>query len=264
MLVSCLTVTTDRLRLLKQAIACYCAQTYSPCELVVLAAGTPRYQAAIEDHVRILGRDDIRVVRVHEPAPSLGRLRNLSVQHARGELICQWDDDDLYHPDRVRVQLAALEQAGVEACFLSEHLHLYPRDRTLYWIDWARDAGLAREQQMVPSSVLARRSPALVYPETGAESRLGEDNVVRAAVWARGAVALPPGHGYLYIYRFHGRNVTSSEHHQRIRAWGALEHEAILRHRPALDRALAAFALPLPCAIKARGGATAYTWDARP
>jgi glycosyltransferase involved in cell wall biosynthesis len=264
MLVSCLTVTTDRLLMLKQAIACYCAQTYSPRELVVIAAGTPRYQAAIEDHVRLLARDDIRVVRVHEPTPPLGRLRNLSVAHARGELVCQWDDDDLYHPERVRTQVAALLQAGADCCFLSEHLHLFPRDRALYWIDWTRDAGLARELQMVPSTLVARRSHALRYPETGPESRLGEDNVVRAAVWSRGGVTLPPGHGVLYVYRFHGRNVTSGEHHQRIRAWGAIERDALTRQRPALDRALARFALPLPCAIKARGGETAYTWDARP
>ena len=30
----------------------------------------------------------------------LGLLRNIAVAQAKGNIVCQWDDDDLYHRDR--------------------------------------------------------------------------------------------------------------------------------------------------------------------
>jgi glycosyltransferase involved in cell wall biosynthesis len=36
---------------------------------------------------------------------SLGELRNCSVDAARGEFVCQWDDDDWHAPERLRRQL---------------------------------------------------------------------------------------------------------------------------------------------------------------
>jgi glycosyltransferase involved in cell wall biosynthesis len=262
-LVSCLTVTSDRLLLLKEAIACYCAQTWERRELVVVAAGTRRYRAAVADYARALARDDIRVIPVDEPA-SLGRLRNLSLDHARGELVCQWDDDDLYHPDRVRVQVDALLRADARGCFLTEHLQLFTEERALYWIDWKCNPRLPLDQQLVPGTLVARRHPSLRYPESGRDAGSGEDNVVRTAVVAGGAVAPTAGHGPMYIYRFHGRNVTPREHHEHITGWGALDAAALVPARATLDRALAGYRLPLPCVVKARGGQPLFTYNGGP
>jgi glycosyltransferase involved in cell wall biosynthesis len=259
-LVSCLLVTTDRLRLLKEAIACYCAQTYSQRELVIIAAGSERYKAAIVDHLRSLGRDDIRLERVNEPSPSLGRLRNRSLDCARGELVCQWDDDDLHHPRRVEAQVAALLTAAAFGCFLTEHLQLFTQERVLYWIDWAQNSSPPREDQMIPGTLLCRRDQALRYPERGALSQSGEDNHLRAEVYARGAVTVAGRHGHLYVYRFHGRNVTSRAHHDRIASWGALDAAAIRAAQPSLSRALADYPLPLPCTMRARGGDAVFTF----
>jgi len=38
----------------------------------------------------------------------LGLLRNAAISAASGRYVTQWDDDDLHHPDRVRVMLHAL------------------------------------------------------------------------------------------------------------------------------------------------------------
>jgi glycosyltransferase involved in cell wall biosynthesis len=36
-----------------------------------------------------------------EPGRTLGSLRNLDIEMAQGEYVCQWDDDDWYHAGRI-------------------------------------------------------------------------------------------------------------------------------------------------------------------
>jgi hypothetical protein len=40
-----------------------------------------------------------------EPGATLGTLRGLSLDVATGEIVCQWDDDDCHHPDRILHQV---------------------------------------------------------------------------------------------------------------------------------------------------------------
>jgi len=61
-LISCLTLSENRLVYLKEAIRCYCDQTYPQCEMVIVSRGTPFYLAAIERYLDTLGRDDIRLI----------------------------------------------------------------------------------------------------------------------------------------------------------------------------------------------------------
>ena len=68
--------------------------------------GSDRYYQAIIDHLEHAGARDIRVVYIG-PGVSLGAARNLTVDTARGAYVCQWDDDDLYHPERLRIQYEA-------------------------------------------------------------------------------------------------------------------------------------------------------------
>ena len=86
-------------------------------------------------HLASLARDDVRVV---EPADklTLGALRNVSVARARGEILCHWDDDDWFHPDRVRAELAELSRTGAQALVLEDVLLYSPAERTLRWTNW--------------------------------------------------------------------------------------------------------------------------------
>jgi glycosyltransferase involved in cell wall biosynthesis len=45
---------------------------------------------------------------------SIGAKRNLACQHARGEIIAHWDDDDWYAPDRLRYQAAPIIQGAAD------------------------------------------------------------------------------------------------------------------------------------------------------
>jgi glycosyltransferase involved in cell wall biosynthesis len=255
--ISCLTVTTNRLILLKQAIACYCDQTYPNREMVIVSAGTPRYNDAIRRHAAALGRSDIRVVPLEGERISLGHLRNLTLDAARGEVLCQWDDDDLYHPDRLRIQFETMTAANAGACFMSDHLQYFVHEQSMYWIDWRYLTGHESEQQMVPMTVMAYMDSRYRYNETGHDSETGEDNYFRRQVHDHVPVAPLDGCGYLYLYRFHGRNTTPEYHHANLYSWGTRPVDYIRHEEATLRKALSYFTLPMPYTFNGRDGATA-------
>ncbi len=127
-LVSCLMVTSDRPRHAERAIECFIAQSYPNRELVVIdGSESDQLQQGVEA-IRI------RKIKLHrEPAAgrSMGELRNLAVRKASGQYVCIWDDDDLYDPDRLSVQMSAIKSLGADACFLARLQLWWPARRIL-------------------------------------------------------------------------------------------------------------------------------------
>ena len=164
-LISCLMVTLpvpERFDRLKESVAGYVGQTYRPRELVVVAnGGVPEALAAIKAHIASLGRDDIRIL---EPPGTLtlGALRNISKASARGEVVCQWDDDDLFHPERLRLQLAALVESGAEAVCLQHVMQYFRDDRRLYCTNFRNSV-----ETVFPGSLMCWARTEVTYPETG-------------------------------------------------------------------------------------------------
>src|SRR4051794_18063628 len=101
MKISCLMVTLDRPAFFDRSYACYLAQDYRDRELVIVCDGPAWYRRHIRE--KIEGRDDVRLVELGSRF-TLGELRNVSMAFAAGELVAQWDDDDLHHPSRLDLQ----------------------------------------------------------------------------------------------------------------------------------------------------------------
>jgi glycosyltransferase involved in cell wall biosynthesis len=254
-LISCLTVTAGRLRFLKEAIRCYVDQTYPNRELVIVTSDGEAYRRAVSAHVDELDRSDIRLVAVDDPSSTLGRLRNISLAHARGDVICQWDDDDLYHPDRLSAQFEAMSDGAGGACFLNEHLQFFVEDKALVWVDWAVGTFLERRERLVPQSLMVYRDDRLMYPEAGPASRHGEDDAIRAEIYASvPVVELPLGH--LYLYRFHGHNTQGEAHHRHVAAFGSRTGSALSAHLDRLREAIGYYRLPMPYRVVDRDGRT--------
>lgn len=213
-LVSCLMVTaprTGRYPFFLKSIDGYVAQTYAPRELVVvLEGGEPDVERAACAHIESLGRSDIRVVRAQSPQ-SLGALRNLSMDEARGAFFCQWDDDDLHHPDRIRRQIETLKAAGAGACCLQEVMHFLDRPRELYWSNWVATPAGAH-----PGTLVRKRDLASRYLESGPDAALGEDSALLADLRKETKVVMLAGEPHLYIYVTHGDNVWPPEHHRML------------------------------------------------
>lgn len=91
-LVSCLTATRGRLRVLQEAVACYLAQDYENKEMVILN----NHPVPLELDNSLTGKG-IRIVN-EAIYPNLGSCRIRMLELANGEYIRTWDDDDLYLP----------------------------------------------------------------------------------------------------------------------------------------------------------------------
>jgi glycosyltransferase involved in cell wall biosynthesis len=259
-MISCLTVTLNRLVLLKEAIHCYCQQTYPSRELIIVTDGTLRYRQAIDDHIRWLGRSDIRLVYVAEPGRTLGALRNVSLDAAAGAVVCQWDDDDLNHPQRLERQFEHMNAARADACCFTDQLQFFFASRSLYWTDW-KAGGAQETEHLIPGTLMAYRDTQFRYPETGPFSATGEDSVLLSQIAATRTVAPFSGAGFLNIYSYHGRNVFSEVHHRRIAMHGS-RSPAFLRDRESILRsALRQYRLPEPYRVTTGDGPVVLIQD---
>ncbi|MBA6438272.1 glycosyltransferase [Streptomyces sp. GMR22] len=193
-LVSCLMVTGDRPRLAERAIRCFLTQTYPRAELVVVDDGT---DDTLEQHVRTLADPRVRLHRLPPEGRPLGDLRNAAVELATGPYVCQWDDDDLYDPERLDVQMAALLGLGATACFLARERLWWPARRML-----AVSGTRVWEGSMVCAKEALPRYPAL---------RHGEDTPVAEQVVRTGRVASVDA-PELYTYVHHGENTFDAPH----------------------------------------------------
>jgi glycosyltransferase involved in cell wall biosynthesis len=214
LMVSCLMVTLavpERLRHLERSIACYARQTHGNKELVIVTdAGDPDTKSAIVTHVSSLSRDDIRIVDV-PGKHSVGALRNISVASARGDVVCQWDDDDLSHPQRVERQLEALRQSGRQGVCLREAMMFFMGSRTLYCTNWH-----ATPPKSLPGTLTCWKSAPIRYHETGPGCRLGEDTVVAQQLLDLDALHALPDVPHLYVYVCHGANSWAADHHRML------------------------------------------------
>ncbi len=237
-----------------RSVAAYCGQSHSNKELViVLDQGEADARAAIAAKVAALGRPDLRVV---EPAGkrSLGALRNVSVDEARGDVLCQWDDDDLHHPQRIERQLAALLASGGTALHLEDALQWFPDSRTLYWTNWRATA-----PKGLPGTLMCRRSAPIRYPETGSDARLGEDSAVSLQLQRLGGFEVLAGAPHLYVYVSHGANTWGDEHHRMLARELAISKSLLLRREAQLREGLAAVDFgPGPVTVEGYNG-TAFT-----
>ncbi len=236
--ISCLTVTrAARLPLLARALGDYACQTHAARELVIVHDDGPACTAAIMELATRCGARDV-VIHAAPAGTPLGALRNLARERASGTLVCQWDDDDRYHPARLALQCAALVDDGADASFLTDQLHWFTGARLMYWVDWRREP---YPLDFVQGTMLARRDALPRYPELA----LGEDTALCRALLATGArIARLDDHGWCYVYVCHGGNAWSEAHHWAIAQAKALAPARFIARAPVALPRLAEYAPP--------------------
>ena len=230
-MITCIMITQPaRLHLARIAIGDFVRQTIADAELLVVHSGDAAFESALTASLDESVRPRIRLQKA-EPRLSLGALRNLATAAATGEFVCQWDDDDRYHPLRLELQHAALMAEAADFCFLTDQLHWFPQQRELYWDDWGLEA---YPLDFIQGTLFGRRSRMPSYPEIAR----GEDTGLAMDILrARHRIARLRDHGWSYVYVYHGGNVFSADHHAAIssskRYSGArlLVREALLRAR---------------------------------
>lgn len=242
MLISCLTVTQPgRLEELAHSVRCFARQTHPERELVVVHDGGQAFDREVRDLLEPFATERIHLQQAAS-GTSLGALRNLSVEHARGELVCQWDDDDLYHPGRLAAQRDRLVETGAEFCFLTDQLHWFRNTEEFFWDDWNVEPW---PMNLIQGTLLGRRALMPAYPDF----TRGEDTPVLQDLFRRGAKLTGlAGRGYLYIYTYSGKNAWDLAHHGAISRWKRLRRGQLEARRDSLIRHLNDYELRLPVA----------------
>jgi len=106
--VSCLMPTYNRRPFVARAIRFYQEQDYPDRELLIVDDGEDR----VED---LVPADDpsIRYLRLDHRA-TIGRKRQIACEHASGDVLVQWDDDDWFGPTRVSRQVAPIAAGAAD------------------------------------------------------------------------------------------------------------------------------------------------------
>jgi glycosyltransferase involved in cell wall biosynthesis len=106
--------TYNRASLLSEAIKSVLNQTFSDFELIIVddrsSDETPDVVASFQD-------SRIRYIR-HEQNKGLAASRNTGLQYARGKYIAFLDDDDEWGPEKLALQLDAMEKSEYHPCLV--------------------------------------------------------------------------------------------------------------------------------------------------
>lgn len=258
--ISCLTVTRDRVLLLKDSVQCFLRQTYPNKELIIIASGEGLYRNAVESYIGGLNQPSIRLIWFDGEDYSLGKARNLSLEAAGGAIICIWDDDDLYHPERLSRQYLHMVGQDAEGCCLTDFLQFFEKDGSLFWVDWKFGGTLRGHDKMLPGSLMAVKKDFFKYPETGKNAHQAEDNFLMDDIARRMKIVGLDDCGFLYVYRFHSRNVHSERHHRLVGAFGRQTAEFLKSRSALLMEALNVFPFPSPVTILTREGKSFFQY----
>lgn len=103
---------------ISSAIRSVLAQTYQSIEVLVVDDCSTDDTAAVVDALAASALC-VRLIRSHENSGTPARPRNLGVQHARGEWVAFLDADDLWHPQKLELQMEVLRESGLLMCSTS-------------------------------------------------------------------------------------------------------------------------------------------------
>jgi len=197
-LISCVCITKNRPDFLYKAIVNFKNQSFSNKELIVvfehLDLTTRRIVTEINDTTIIP-----LIVNSFKEL-TLGALRNLGIESANGDYICQWDDDDWYHADRLKLQYEAAIKSGLKGSILTRWIIYNNITKKTY----VSESGL-KEGTILCEKEIMINNP---YPN----KRICEDTEVVFHLFDSGFLSPINDSHKLYIYVIHGQNTWDTPH----------------------------------------------------
>ena len=121
-LVSVILITNRNGPYLAETLASLTAQTFTGWELIVVDDGSPEPEAV---EAAVAGIPGVAVI--HQANAGVSVARNVGIARSRGDYLAFLDDDDRWTPERLSLQVAALERrpdavaAYCQMTFIDEH-----------------------------------------------------------------------------------------------------------------------------------------------
>jgi len=124
LLVSAIITTHNRAELIGRALESVIAQTYSNIEIVVVNDGSTDNT---EEVIKSYGREHELVYLKNNVSKGAPAARNRGIREATGQFIAGLDDDDEWHPERIRCMMDAFEKKW--AYISSDSYYVTPRQK---------------------------------------------------------------------------------------------------------------------------------------
>jgi glycosyltransferase involved in cell wall biosynthesis len=183
--VSVIIPTYNSAALVTAAVESALAQTLQPSEVIVIDDGsTDDTRQRLSNH---------RVRYLHQPNQGVAAARNLGLREASGDLIAFLDADDVWHPRKLELQIAAIE-ANPDVVLLGTSVFDWPVERfanidqagVVTPTPWRK---LAIKNRLVTSSVVLRRSALAQAGEFDTALQGPEDHDLWLRIAETGVVA---------------------------------------------------------------------------
>src|SRR5574342_444664 len=159
-------------RFLREAVESALVQTYPPLEIIVVDDGSTDGTAAVAR--------GLPVVYFRQENAGVSTARNVAIGHSKGDLIALLDSDDIWLPEKLAVQIGALNDnpdAGYATCFFSYIFRPEPGPPSWWPPVWYREGYVPPTEAgyCIPSTWLMRRSTWGVVGLFDPKRRVGED-----------------------------------------------------------------------------------------
>lgn len=200
-LVSCIMPTRDRPAFVRRSIDLFLAQDYPNKQLVIVYEGVKADLP--QDRIYITERI---VDLTSKPGLSIGAKRNIACEHAAGELIAHWDDDDWHSPKRLSTQVRTLREQGARLCGADRLVFYDERAERAWLFQSTRPSG---QPWLAGGTLVYERSLWLEQPF--AEVSNGEDTAFVDAAYRRGVRTARVTDPSLYVAILHGGNTTTRD-----------------------------------------------------
>lgn len=211
MSISCIMLThPPKWKYALRAIEMFHKQTLEGCELIIVH----RNDKDFDDQLNGLSAGNMKVVRCN-PRATLGEMRTVGCGCSTNDLIATWDDDDLHHPDRLKMQYEAITKTSVSqgVSFVSDYVHG----------NWDTSWHILRKWDMprrgLRGSIVEN---SMVYDKTIWGSKwpylnAGEDTEFISSICAKmGAMSIVYDAPWLFGYQVTDIGVCSQAHHRAI------------------------------------------------
>lgn len=111
--VSCIMPTADRPNFVELSVSYFLNQDFRDVELIIVDDGFTPVKSLLPAHHRIK-------YFYKNPMGTIGNKRNFACDHAQGEIIMHWDDDDWYAFDWISQQVDAINHSHADISGLND------------------------------------------------------------------------------------------------------------------------------------------------
>jgi len=197
-LISCLCISKNNVDIVSQSIKSFLGQTYPNKELIFVYEDNNKYITEIKK--KFSNENIVYLQQKNDENIHLGLLRNTSIQHSKGKYVIQWDDDDIYHENRIETQLTFLKQNNKKAVMLDQRF--ISIDGKMYLSNvWPFEGSILAEKEVISNLYCNKKK--------------GEDTDVLKILLDNNDVSFLNCPN-LYLYRYHYNNVFDKKHWMTI------------------------------------------------